>query len=122
MLLARLLRSMVSRSREEVAPSTVKGALCLPTVSTTCGFFVHMQIEVGKPHVERIVALWIQLDLAMERELPEKRDARPDAQAPDVPFAMVALVGVDCREVVMEPPAQQHALHDRIRRRRCTIP
>ena len=38
MLLARLLRSIVSSSREEVAPSSVNGALCLPTVRTTWGF------------------------------------------------------------------------------------
>ena len=27
----------------------------------------------------------------------------------------IALVGVDRGEVVVEPPAQQHALHDRVR-------
>ena len=41
MLFARLLRSIVSSSREDVAPSCVNGTLCLPTVTTSAGFFDH---------------------------------------------------------------------------------
>ena len=66
MLLARLLRSMVSSSRDDVAPSSVNGALCLPTVSTNSRALRPLQIEVGEPHVKRIVPLRVQLDLAVE--------------------------------------------------------
>ena len=39
MLFARLLRSIVTSSLDEVAPSCVNGTLCLPTVTTAFGCF-----------------------------------------------------------------------------------
>ena len=74
-----------------------------------------MQIEVGKPHVERIVALRIELDLAVECELAKQRDAGADAKPPDVPLIVIPLVRIDRGELVVESPAQQDTLHDRIR-------
>ena len=116
MLLARLLRSMVSSSRDDVAPSTVKGALCLPTVSTNCGLFVHMHIKIGKPHVERIVTAAGRAR-ARRGSVNFRNSVMRGPMRSRLTFhsSMIALIGIDRGEVVMEAPAQQHTLHDRVR-------
>ena len=55
-------------------------------MSTSCGALGPLHVEIGEPHVERVVPLRIELDLAVKRERAEQRDSRSDSQAPDVPL------------------------------------
>ena len=116
MLLVRLLRSIVSSSLDEVAPSIVNGMLCLPAVTARRALRLHWTIGVGEPHVERVHFLRVQLRFDVQRERAEQRHARAKPQPPGVPLVVVALVGVDRGEIVLEAAGEQDPLHDGIRR------
>ena len=74
-----------------------------------------LHVEIGKPDIERIVPLRIQLDLDVKSVFPEQRNSWTNAEPPDVPLRVIALVRVDFGEVIVKPATEQHTLHDRIR-------
>ena len=103
---------MVISSLDEVAPSCVKGILCLPTVIDRLRVLLPGDVGVGEAHVKRIALLRIHFDLGVHQVVAKHRDPRPEPDAADVRFLGLALVGVDDREIVLEAAGEQHPLHD----------
>ena len=75
-----------------------------------------LEIRIGEPHVERVYFLWVQLGFDVQRIRAEQRQARANPQPPGVPLIVVALIGADGGEVVLEPAREQDPLDDGVRR------
>ncbi len=103
---------MVTSSLDEVAPSCVKGMLCLPTVIDRFRVLLPRDVGVGDAHVKRIVLLRIHLDFGVHQVVAKHRDARSEPDAADVRFLGLTLVGVNDREIMLEAAGEDHPLHD----------
>ena len=101
-VVGQVARSMVMSSFDEVAPSIVNVTPCLPTVIASFPLRP-LQIEVGKPQVERIPPEG-SLPPHRAASTAEQRDSRAQPHPAYVPLVEVTFVRVDGGEILLKRP------------------